>query len=35
MAARISDKQAEIDAISKNVTSAGIIFAVLKSLFGG
>jgi hypothetical protein len=34
MAERLSDRQADIDAISKNVTSAGVIFAILKSLLG-
>lgn len=34
MAERIADRQAEIDAISKNITSAGVVFAILKSLIG-
>ncbi len=32
MAERLSDRQADIDAISKNITSAGIIFAIIRSL---
>lgn len=32
MAERLSDRQSDIDAISKNITSAGIIFAIIKSL---
>ncbi len=32
MAARLADRQAEIDAISRNVTGAAIVFALLRSL---
>ena len=32
MAERLTDKQAEIDTISKNVTSFGLLFAILKSI---
>lgn len=34
MAERLTDRQAEVDAISKNITSAGVVFAILKSLLG-
>lgn len=35
MAARLTDKQAEIDAISRNITSAGLIFTIIRALGGG
>lgn len=34
VAERLTDRQAEIDSITRNVTSAGVLFAVLKSLLG-
>jgi protein involved in polysaccharide export with SLBB domain len=34
MAERLSDRQAEIDAFSRNVTSAGILISIIKSLGG-
>lgn len=33
VAERLSDKSAEIDAVSKNVLSGALVFAILKSLF--
>jgi len=35
MAARLSDKQAEIDSISRNITSAALIFTIIRALGGG
>lgn len=32
MAERLADRQSDIDAISKNITSAGIIFAIIRTL---
>ncbi|MFN3683984.1 MAG: hypothetical protein ACK41F_08620, partial [Fimbriimonadaceae bacterium] len=32
MAAKLADKQAEIDAVSRNVTSAAIVIALLRAL---
>ncbi len=34
MAERLSDRQSEIDALSRNVTSAGILISIIKSLGG-
>lgn len=35
MAARLTDRQAEIDAVSRNITSAGLIFTIIRALGGG
>lgn len=35
MAAKLSDRQSEIDAVSRNITSAGLIFTIIKAIGGG
>lgn len=35
MAARLSDRQSEIDAVSRNITSAGLIFTIIRAIGGG
>ncbi|MEQ1934717.1 MAG: hypothetical protein ABL962_12730, partial [Fimbriimonadaceae bacterium] len=35
MAERLSDRQSEIDAFSRNITSAGILITILRTLGGG
>lgn len=35
MAARLSDRQTEIDAVSRNITSAGLIFTIIRAIGGG
>ena len=34
MAVKLSDRETEIDSVSRRITAAGVMFAILKALIG-